>query len=831
MKCRTCGNDLQGNEYNCPFCGSCVDYTQAVEQAKAGREEGFTFLYENTYRNKLYIAMKYMKNEQDAMDVLQDAYIKAFARLDSLQDANAFPGWMSTIVVNTAINALQKKKAVLFSDLQNENDEGDVFEYTLEDENMSTQPEMACTVQETQDMVRELISSLSDEQRICVLMFHLEGYSIKDIATVLNCSENTVKSRLNYGRKNIKAKAEELQKKGYKLYSYTPMCLLVYLLMAERGNMIVTHVFEQMAGLGGSVAAGIIRGGAMQMAGNVTGGAAQAGATGQAAGGATQAGTTGQAAGGTVQGGTAGQVAGGATQAGTAGSATGAVEGGKAIAATVGKQAFIKTMTGKIVIAAASIAIVGGVAGGTIAYKYSQDKTKATDKKEATEATEDTSDQTTTGEADASTTEITTEASTEITTEAAIDESLYKAAYKEVLESYKTQIDNYFWQYEYDYSTKTAKEEQTPVAFADITGDKIPEMILVQSEDDRTTTAHLDIYSFDGTKAKQIFGTDLGEYGGWDVNVAAGTSYYLFTDQDGTLCAYNGIGDESYTDSYMTFVMDDSGMLQKSPVWTRKEGPNDDYSATIVSCAKDGSEISEDEYDKQIKKLQKNFDTLLMYNSRGKIKAKDFLGTLDDTAMTYDEAMEYLGKITQKDTDKADKNQRASKDGKEISAGNAGEVKMTLPEDLPESFLMSSGVGAWGSSMDIKPDGTFTASFHDSNYSGRGVSSGSGSFKNITQIDKYTYTMELDTLNYDDELGKETTDDNGYTTTFTELYGIAGGTTFTVYLPGAPTADMPDGMKNWLGFHYYNVPIPDALDCYAIYNVDKENGYFSTGLQ
>lgn len=813
MKCRTCGNDLQGNEYNCPFCGSCVDYTQAVEQAKAGREEGFTFLYENTYRNKLYIAMKYMKNEEDAMDILQDAYIKAFSKLDSLQDANAFPGWMSTIVAHTALNALQKKQAVLFSDLQNENDEGDVFEYNLEDENMSTQPEMACTVQETQDMVHELIDSLSDEQRICVLMFHLEGYSIRDIATILGCSENTVKSRLNYGRKNIKAKAEELQKKGYKLYSYTPMCLLVYLLMAERGNMIVAHVFEQLAGVGGSVAAGIIHGGA----------SALAGATGQVAGGASQ-----------MAGETAGQVAGGATQTGAAaGKVTGAVEGGKAVAATVGKQAFIKTVTGKIVIAAASIAIVGGVAGGTIAYRYSQDKAESADKKEATEAPADASDQTNTSEADASTTEVTTEAQTEVTTEAAIDESLYKAAYKEVLESYKTQIDDYFWQYEYDYSTKTAKEEQTPVAFADITGDKIPEMILVQSEDDRTTTAHLDIYSFDGTKAKQIFGTDLNEYGGWDVNVAAGTSYYLFTDQDGTLCAYNGIGDESYTDSYMTFVMGDSGMLQKSPVWTRKEGPNDDYSATIVSCAKDGSEISEDEYDKQIKKLQKNFDTLLMYNSRGKIKAKDFLGTLDDTAMTYEEAMAYLGSVTQKETDKtaSGEGQGKSADKKEVSAGNAGEVKMTLPEDLPEEFILTSGVGAWGSSMDIKSDGTFTASFHDSDYSGRGVSSGSGSFKNITQVDKYTYTMELDTLNYDDELGKETTDDNGYTTTFTELYGIAGGTTFTVYLPGAPTADMPDGMKNWLGFHYYNVPIPDALDCYAIYNVDKENGYFSTGLQ
>ena len=824
MKCRTCGNDLQGNEYNCPFCGSCVDYTQAVEQAKAGREEGFTFLYENTYRNKLYIAMKYMKNEQDAMDVLQDAYIKAFSKLDSLQDANAFPGWMSTIVAHTALNALQKKQAVLFSDLQNENDEGDVFEYNLEDENMSTQPEMACTVQETQDMVHELIDSLSDEQRVCVLMFHLEGYSIRDIATILGCSENTVKSRLNYGRKNIKAKAEELQKKGYKLYSYTPMCLLVYLLMAERGNMIVTHVFEQMAGLGGNIAAGIIHGGAMQLAGNVTGGAAQiaGGTAGQMTGGASQ-----------IAGGTAGQVAGGTAQTGAAGSAAGAVEGGKAVAATVGKTAFIKTVTGKIVIAAASIAIVGGVAGGTIAYKYSQDKAKATDKKEATEATDDTSDQTTTGEADASTTEITTEASTEITTEPAIDESLYKAAYKEVLESYKTQIDNYFWQYEYDYSTKTAKEEQTPIVFADVTGDGVPEMILVRSEQNEASIAQMDIYSFDGTKAKRIFGTDMEEYGGWDINAASGTSYYLFTTKKGTLYAYSGFGDESYTDSYIKFTVDDSGMLQKSTTWTRRKGPNDDYSATVVTCQKNGSEITEDKYDTQVKKLQKNFDTLLMYNGQGKDKAKEVLGTLDDTAMTYDEAMEYLGKITQKKTDKtaSDKKQEKSADKKEISAGNAGEVAVTLPEDLPEEFILTSGVGAWGASMDIKPDGTFTASYYDSDYEGRSTSSGSGSFKNIKQVDKYTYTMELDTLKYDDEIGKVVANDNGYKTTFTELYGIAGGTTFTVYLPGAPTADMPDGMKNWLGFHYYNVPIPDALDCYAIYNVDKEKGYFSTGLQ
>lgn len=485
-------------------------------------------------------------------------------------------------------------------------------------------------------------------------------------------------------------------------------------------------------------------------------------------------------------------------------------------------------------IAAASVALVGGAVGAGFAYKHSQDKKK--DQNATTEVTSEASDDTVTTEVTTKaevTTEVTTEEPTEVTTEAAIDESLYKAAYKEVLESYKTQIDNYFWQYEYDYSTKTAKEEQTPIVFADVTGDGVPEMILVRLEQNEASIAQMDIYSFDGTNAKRIFGTDMEEYSGWDINAASGTSYYLFTTKKGTLYAYSGIGDEGYTDQYIKFALDDSGMLQKATTWARKEGPNEDYSATVVSCTKNGSEISEDKYDTQVKKLQKNFDTLLMYNGQGKDKAKEVLGTLDDTAMTYDEAMEYLGKITQKKTDKtaSDKKQEKSADKKEVSAGNAGEVAMTLPEDLPESFTMSSGVGAWASGINIKPDGTFTASFHDSNYESSSVSSGSGTFKNIEQVDKYTYTMELDTLKYDDEIGKVVANDNGYKTTFTELYGIAGGTTFTVYLPGAPTADMPEGMQRWLGFHYYSVPIPEALDCYAIYNVDTEYGYFNTGLQ
>ena len=87
--------------------------------------------------------------------------------------------------------------------------EGEEFTYDVEGENPDNQPEMAYTREETRELVHSLMDSLSEEQRLCILMFHIEGASILEIAEVMDCSENTVKSRLNYGRKNLKVKAEK----------------------------------------------------------------------------------------------------------------------------------------------------------------------------------------------------------------------------------------------------------------------------------------------------------------------------------------------------------------------------------------------------------------------------------------------------------------------------------------------------------------------------------------------------------------------------------------------------------------------------------------------
>ena len=199
-------------------------YAEAVASALAGNQEGYDFLYQSTYQKKFFIAKKYMGNDMDAQDVLQDAYVQAFTKLNTLQDYQKFPNWFGMIVANTAKNALQKKKMLFFSDLEGVNEEGEAMELNIMDTDASRQPEIAYTEKETQEMVHEMLDTLPDDQRMCILMFHFEA---------MECSENTVKSRLNYGRKAIKKKSEELQKKGCKLYSMAPLPLLLFLLRKE----------------------------------------------------------------------------------------------------------------------------------------------------------------------------------------------------------------------------------------------------------------------------------------------------------------------------------------------------------------------------------------------------------------------------------------------------------------------------------------------------------------------------------------------------------------------------------------------------------------------
>ena len=298
-----------------------MDYRQAIDLAKEGKEEGFQFLYESTYKSKYYLALKYLKDEQAAQDILQDAYIKAFTKLDTLEKPETFPTWLGVIVGNLAKNKLQKKNPLLFSDVA-VNDEDESFEYEIEDEKPDYQPELSYSKQETQQLVHEMINALSEEQRVCILMYEIEGIPIKEIAAALDCSENTVKSRLNYGRKNLKKKAEELQKKGYKLYGWSALPLLLLLLRREESALSADGVLE----------------------------AAQRQAAEQILSHAGTEESFGMKAAGTSQ---------------------KVLESGKNAAAGIAKKGILHTVAGKVTATLISLAVVGGIAG-TVYYISTQ---------------------------------------------------------------------------------------------------------------------------------------------------------------------------------------------------------------------------------------------------------------------------------------------------------------------------------------------------------------------------------------------------------------------------------------------------------------------------
>ena len=102
-------------------------YRDSVNGALNGDEEAFAFLYEKTYHEKFYLAKQYMKSDAEAEDVLQEAYIKAWRNLSALSDPERFSAWLGMIVANTAKDKLKAKRPVLFSDLKEENEDGDSY--------------------------------------------------------------------------------------------------------------------------------------------------------------------------------------------------------------------------------------------------------------------------------------------------------------------------------------------------------------------------------------------------------------------------------------------------------------------------------------------------------------------------------------------------------------------------------------------------------------------------------------------------------------------------------------------------------------------------------
>ena len=282
-------------------------------------------------QNRVYYHCKKMlKNDEDALDATQEILISMLTRLDKLQEPEAFWGWLSAMTANHCRNVLTRghREAQIPED-----DEGNSLLDTFENLDEQTVPDRALDNDETRRMIVDLVDHLPPPQRQCVLMFYYEEMSVKDIAAALETSEGTIKSRLNYARKAIKAGVEAYAAQGIKLYSAVPF--LVYFLQKDALS----------GGLSASAAEALAR-------------TVLAGAAGTAAVGTAAAGTAASAAG------SSGGVAAGTAAAAETAAGTAAVSSGGAASHALGGL-----LAHKAALGLAGLAAVGAVAGGAALYQ------------------------------------------------------------------------------------------------------------------------------------------------------------------------------------------------------------------------------------------------------------------------------------------------------------------------------------------------------------------------------------------------------------------------------------------------------------------------------
>lgn len=224
-----------------------------VGRASQNDSDAISELYNRTY-NAVYRTVKSLiKDDDAALDVVQDSYVKAFRSLDQLSDAEKFPSWINQIAANKARDYLKKKRPLLFTEMENE--DGEMMEFS--DERIEHLPEEVLDREETARLIREILDALPEEQRAVLFMMHYEQMSVKEIAQALGCSENTVKSRLSYGRKKVKTAVEAMEKKGTKLYSLAPLPYFAWLLRnAKTYSIPVSEFYPSFEAAAGAASAG-----------------------------------------------------------------------------------------------------------------------------------------------------------------------------------------------------------------------------------------------------------------------------------------------------------------------------------------------------------------------------------------------------------------------------------------------------------------------------------------------------------------------------------------------------------------------------------------------
>jgi RNA polymerase sigma-70 factor (ECF subfamily) len=196
------------------------DESALVARAKSGDMDAFSELVTHYERRVFRMAKQITQNDDDAEDVLQETFLKAYTHLDNFQGNSKFYTWLVRIAVNEALMKLRKRRSdrtVPLDEPINTGEDEMVREIAVWDEN----PEESYSREELSTVLNDAVQSLKPAYRTVFVLRDIEELSIEETAEALNLSISAVKSRLLRARLQLREKlTRQFKKKGDDAFAY-----------------------------------------------------------------------------------------------------------------------------------------------------------------------------------------------------------------------------------------------------------------------------------------------------------------------------------------------------------------------------------------------------------------------------------------------------------------------------------------------------------------------------------------------------------------------------------------------------------------------------------
>lgn len=213
-----------------------MNISHLVEKIKKGDNKSFEKLYKLTEREVWFTCISFLKNETTAQDIMQETYITAFLKIQSLEKSSQIRSWLNRIAVNKCKNYLKGKGEIQLDD--------EIFEnQAIVDERISIPEEYISDKAKREIILSIMQEVLSDVQYQTVIMHYFNEMTVDEIAEVFECSRGTVLSRLNYSRAKMKTAIEDYENKsGDKLHGVVVVPFFATIFKEEAKSLAVPNI-------------------------------------------------------------------------------------------------------------------------------------------------------------------------------------------------------------------------------------------------------------------------------------------------------------------------------------------------------------------------------------------------------------------------------------------------------------------------------------------------------------------------------------------------------------------------------------------------------------